>query len=437
MVFTHLLESSAFRKCDLCLKLLLRSQLRRLALSQMSGDRSSDLSHLLQEAFILSTARTPIGAFQGSLSSLSATELGAIASTEAIKRAGIKVDQINEVILGNVVSSGLGQAPATQVSIRTGLPQSIPSTTVNKVCSSGMKTVMLAAQSIRLGENDCVLAGGFESMSNIPFYLPKARQGYGLGNGELQDGLLRDGLMDSIDNHHMGVCAEVCAANHQFTREQQDEFALESYRRAQEATKAGQLKSEIIPVTIKSKKGEIVVAEDEDVWKLQKDKVPLLKSPFKKDGTVTAANASKLNDGACSIIVGSSKFATANGIKPLARIVAYADAQMKPIDFPIAPSAAIPLALKRAGLTINDIDAIEINEAFSAVALANAKLLNIDLAKLNVFGGAVALGHPIGSSGARIIGTLINVLKARNGKYGVASICNGGGGASAIVIERL
>lgn len=392
---------------------------------------------LQSNVVILSTARTPIGAFQGSLSSLSATDLGVHAVRSAIKRAKIDVKDINEVILGNVVSSGLGQAPATIVTIQAGVGTTVPSTAVNKVCASGMKTVMFGAQSIQLGQNNVVVAGGFESMSNIPYLLPKARKGLGMGHGVVEDALIKDGLWDAQDNQHMGMAAEHCANQYKFTRAQQDEYTFETFRRAQEAQKEGRFKDEIEPITIKSKTGDVVVSEDESPAKLRKDKVPTLKPAFTKDGTVTAANSSSLNDGACAIVLSSDAFASSHNLKPLARIIGYADAQQKPVDFTTTPALAIPMALKNAGITLDQVDALEINEAFAVVAMANTQILGLDKSKLNVNGGAVALGHPIGCSGARIIGTLINVLKQKKGKYGVASICNGGGGASAIVIEMM
>jgi len=390
-----------------------------------------------QQVVILSHARTPIGAFNGALASLTAPQLGTHAVKEALKRAGVQGGDVNEVILGNVVSSGLGQAPATQVSLRAGLPSSTPTTSVNKVCASGMKTVMFGAQSIALGQNAVVVAGGFESMSNTPYYLPRVRQGLGLGHGVVEDGIIKDGLWDAHDNHHMGNAAEVCAKQFGFTRKQQDDFALETFRRAQEAQAAGKFAAEIAPVTLTIKGVETVVSEDEGPRKLRKDKVPTLKPAFAKEGTVTAANSSSLNDGAAAIVLASAEYAQSKGLKPLARILGYADAQQLPVEFTTAPAKAIPLALARAGISLEQVDAFEINEAFAVVALANQKLLGLDSSKLNVNGGAVALGHPIGASGARIIGTLVEVLRQNKGKYGVASICNGGGGASAIVVELL
>lgn len=386
---------------------------------------------------ILSAARTPIGAIQGSLSSLTGTQLGTHAVKAALARAKLEGKDVDEVLLGNVVSAGSGQAPATQVAFRSGIPFNVPSTTINKVCASGMKAVMFGAQSISLGDNKVVVAGGFESMSQVPYYLPKARTGLVLGHGVVEDGIIKDGLWDAFDNHHMGNAAEACARNQSFTREQQDAYALETFRRARDAQKNGLFNDEIVPVTFSTKKGEVTVSEDEGPGKLRADKVPTLKPAFDKQGTVTAANSSSLNDGACALVLASEAWAKERGLQPLARILGYADAQQRPIDFTTAPALAIPKSLEKAGLNIADMDAIEINEAFSVVALANIKLLNLDASKVNVNGGAVALGHPIGCSGARIIATLLNVLKQKNGKYGVASICNGGGGASSIVVERM
>ncbi len=339
--------------------------------------------------------------------------------------------------MGNVLSANLGQAPATQAAIAAGLTY-LPATTVNKVCASGMKAVMLASQSIATGENDIVLAGGMESMSNVPYYLDKARNGYRLGNGQLTDGLLKDGLWDVYNNYHMGDAAELCAADCNINRGEQDEYAIESYHRAQKAQQDGKFKEEITPVNITDKKGtEITIAEDEEPGAVKFEKIPALKPVFIKDGTVTAANASTLNDGAAALIVMSSQKAEELNIRPLARVLAYADAQQAPELFTTAPSKAIPLALQRAGLTLENIDCFEINEAFAVVAIANNRLLKLNPAKVNINGGAVALGHPLGTSGARILVTLINVLQQNKGRYGVAAICNGGGGASAMVIENL
>lgn len=391
----------------------------------------------MREVVIVSATRTPIGSFGGSLAGLSATELGSIAIKSAVQKAGLQPGQIQEVYMGNVLSANLGQAPATQAAIFAGLP-SLPATTVNKVCASGMKAIMLAAQSIALDQNDIVVAGGMESMSNVPYYLDKARNGYRLGNGQITDGLIKDGLWDVYNDYHMGSAAELCAVECNVSREQQDAFAVESYKRAQAAQTGGKFKAEITPVELKDKKGGVTLfADDEEPNAVKFDKIPSLKPVFKKEGTVTAANASTLNDGAAAVVLMSKEKATELGIKPLARIISYADAQQAPEWFTTAPSKAIPLALQRANLSAGQMDYFEINEAFSVVAIANNQLLKLDPAKVNVNGGAVAMGHPLGASGARIIVTLLHVLQQNNGKYGAAGICNGGGGASAMVIENL
>ncbi|MDB5010330.1 MAG: thlA [Mucilaginibacter sp.] len=391
----------------------------------------------MKEVVIVSATRTPIGSFGGSLSSLTATQLGSIAIKSAVEKSGLKPEQIQEVYMGNVMAANLGQAPATQAAIFAGLPY-LPATTVNKVCASGMKAVMLAAQSIALGQNDIVLAGGMESMSNVPYYLDKARNGYRLGNGQITDGLVKDGLWDVYNNYHMGSAAELCAAECHISREEQDVYAIESYNRALISQKEGKFKDEITPVELKDKKGDITLFSDDEEPKTVKfDKIPSLKPVFKKDGTVTAANASSLNDGAAALVLMSKEKAEELGIKPLAKIMAYADAQQAPEWFTTAPSKAIPLALHRAGLTAGQIDYFEINEAFSVVSIANNQALKLDANRVNVNGGAVSLGHPLGASGARIIVTLLHVLQQNKGKYGTAGICNGGGGASAIVIENL
>ncbi len=390
----------------------------------------------MKEVVIVAATRTPIGSFGGSLASLSATQLGSIVIKSVIKKAGLKPGQVQEVYMGNVLSANIGQAPATQAAIFAGLP-SLPATTVNKVCASGMKAIMLAAQSIALGQNDIVVAGGMESMSNVPYYLDKARNGYRLGNGQIIDGLIKDGLWDVYNDYHMGSAAELCAVECNVSREAQDAFAIESYKRALASQAGGKFKQEITPVELKDKKGDVTFfADDEEPKAVKFDKIPSLKPVFKKDGTVTAANASTLNDGAAAVVLMSKDKADELGIKPLARVVAYADAQQAPEWFTTAPSKAIPLALHRAGLSADEIDFFEINEAFSVVAIANNQLLKLDPAKVNVNGGAVALGHPLGASGARIIVTLLSVLKQNNGKYGAAGICNGGGGASAMIIEN-
>ena len=391
----------------------------------------------MKEVVIVAATRTPIGSFGGSLSSFTATQLGSFVIKSVIEKSGLKPEHIQEVYMGNVLSANLGQAPATQAAIFAGLPY-LPATTVNKVCASGMKTIMLAATSIASGENDIVLAGGMESMSNVPYYLDKARNGYRLGNGQIIDGLVKDGLWDVYNDYHMGSAAELCATDCHISREEQDAYAIESYKRAQAAQSAGKFRDEITPIELKDKKGDITLFEDDEEPRAVKfDKIPSLKPVFKKDGTVTAANASTLNDGAAAVILMSREKAHELGIKPIARVVAYADAQQAPEWFTTAPSKAIPLALHRAGLSGGDIDYYEINEAFSVVSIANNQNLKLDPAKVNVNGGAVAMGHPLGASGARIVVTLLNVLQQNGGKYGAAAICNGGGGASAIVIENL
>jgi len=391
----------------------------------------------MREVVIVSATRTAIGSFGGSLAALSATQLGSIAIKSAVEKSGLKPEQIQEVYMGNVMSANLGQAPATQAAIFAGLPY-LPATTVNKVCASGMKAVMLAAQSIALGQNDIVVAGGMESMSNVPYYLDKARNGYRLGNGQIIDGLVKDGLWDVYNDYHMGSAAELCATDCHITREEQDAYAIESYKRSHKSQSEGKFKDEITPVELKDKKGEVTLfTTDEEPGAVKFDKIPSLKPVFKKDGTVTPANASSLNDGAAALVLMSKEKAEELGIKPLAKIVAYADAQQAPEWFTTAPSKAIPLALHRAGLSTEQIDYFEINEAFSVVSIANNQLLKLDAAKVNVNGGAVSLGHPLGASGARIIVTLLHVLQQNKGKYGAAGICNGGGGASAIVIENL
>jgi len=391
----------------------------------------------MKEVVIVAATRTPIGSFGGSLATLSATQLGGIVIKSLIEKSGLKPEHIQEVYMGNVLSANVGQAPATQAAIFGGLPY-LPATTINKVCASGMKAIMLGAQSIALGENDIVLAGGMESMSNVPYYLDKARNGYRLGNGQITDGLLKDGLWDVYNDYHMGSAAELCATECNISREEQDAYAIESYNRSQKAQTEGKFNDEITPVELKDKKGDITLfADDEEPKAVKFDKIPSLKPVFKKDGSVTAANASTLNDGAAAIILMSKAKADELGLKPLAKVISYADAQQAPEWFTTAPSKAIPLALHRAGLSADEIDYYEINEAFSVVAIANNQNLKLDATKVNVNGGAVSLGHPLGASGARIIVTLLHVLQQNKGKYGVSGICNGGGGASAIVIENL
>jgi acetyl-CoA C-acetyltransferase len=391
----------------------------------------------MNEVYIVSAVRTPIGSFGGSLSSLSASELGAAAIKAAVERAGIQSEQVQEVFMGNVLSANLGQAPATQAAKFAGLPD-IPATTINKVCASGTKAIIIAAQSIALGENDIVIAGGMESMSNVPYYLDKARNGYRLGNGQIIDGLVKDGLWDVYNDYHMGSAAELCATECNISREDQDAFAIESYKRSQAAQANSKFKNEIIPLEIKDKKGEITLIEhDEEINAVKFDKIPGLKPVFKKDGTVTAANASTLNDGAAALVLMSKTRIQELGLKPLAKIISYADAQQAPEWFTTTPAKAIPKALERAKIKSSDVDFYEINEAFSVVSLANNRILELDPAKVNVNGGAVSMGHPLGASGARIVVTLLNVLQQNGGKIGVAGICNGGGGASAIIIENM
>lgn len=392
----------------------------------------------MKEVYIVAATRTPIGAFGGALSSFTATQLGAIVIKDAVQKAGLKPEHVQEVYMGNVLSANVGQAPVTQASIYAGLPNTTPGTTVNKVCASGMKAIMLGAQSIMLGDNDIVVAGGMESMSNVPYYLDKARNGYRLGHGQITDGLVKDGLWDVYNNYHMGNATELCASTHQISREAQDEYAINSYKRSAEAYQKGLFKDEIVPVEVAQRgKDPLIVAEDEEYKKVDFGKIPSLKPAFQKDGTVTAANASKLNDGASCVVLMSKEKALEMGIKPLARIVSFADAQQAPEWFTTAPSKALPKAVQKAGLKLSDIEFFEINEAFSAVAIANNQEMKLDPAKVNINGGAVALGHPLGSSGCRIVVTLVHVLKQKGAKLGAAGICNGGGGASAIVIENM
>lgn len=391
----------------------------------------------MNEVYIISAVRTPIGSFGGSLSSLSASQLGAVAIKAAVERAGISPEQVQEVYMGNVLSANLGQAPTTQAAKFAGLPD-IPATTINKVCASGTKAIMLAAQSIALGANDIVIAGGMESMSNVPYYLDKARNGYRLGNGQIIDGLVKDGLWDVYNDYHMGSAAELCASECNISREDQDNYAIESYKRSQRAFAEGRFKNEIAAVEIKDRKGELsIIDTDEEIHTVKFDKIPALKPVFRKDGTVTAANASTLNDGAAALVLMSKAKADELGLKPLARIISYADAQQAPEWFTTSPSKAIPKALENGGIKASDVDFYEINEAFSVVSVANNRILELDPAKVNVNGGAVSMGHPLGASGARIVTSLLNILKQNKGKIGVAAICNGGGGASAIVLENL
>jgi len=391
----------------------------------------------MKEVYIVSVARTPIGAFGGVLSSVSATDLAAIAIKEAVNRAGIKPEQVQEAYLGNVLSANLGQAPTKIAALKAGLSTATPCTTINKVCASGMKAIMFAAQGIMLGDNDIVVAGGMESMSNAPFYVPNARYGYRYGNGEFLDAIVRDALQDPYKKYMMGNAGEICAAKYQFTREEQDAYAVESYKRAQKAYEEGAFNSELVAVPVQSKKGETLVATDEEYTKVDFAKLATLKPAFAKDGTITAANASKINDGAAAVVLMSGEKVKELGLKPIAKILAFADASQEPDWFTTTPSLAMPKAVQKAGLKLSDIEYFEINEAFSVVAMANIKEMNLDHSKVNVYGGAVSLGHPVGVSGARITITLTSVLKNKNAKYGCAGICNGGGGASAIVLERV
>ncbi len=393
---------------------------------------------MMHEVYIVSAVRTPIGSFGGSLSALSATELGSAAIKGALKVAEISPEEVQEVLMGNVVSANLGQAPARQAALNAGIGYHVPCTTINKVCASGMKAVMLGAQSIMLGHQDVIVAGGMESMTNIPYYIPKARFGYKYGGGELIDGLEKDGLYEVYNQFAMGNCADHTAREMKITREEQDEYAINSYKRTIHATEAGLFKKEIIPVSVPARKGEpIQVIEDEEYKKVDFEKIPFLRPVFSKDGSVTAANASTINDGASALVLMHKRKAEALGVKPLARILGFADAAQDPLWFTTAPSLAIPKAMKNAGVEQKDVDYFEINEAFAVVAIANNRQLNLDPESVNIFGGAVALGHPLGCSGARIITTLNNVLHQKDATIGVAGICNGGGGASAIVIERL
>ena len=383
-------------------------------------------------------SRTPIGSFGGALAALTAPQLGATAIKSAIERAGIQPTDVQEVYMGNVLSANIGQAAVTQAMLGAGIPDTASSTGINKVCASGMKAIMVAAQQIMLGSADIVVAGGMESMSNAPYYLPKERWGAKMGHTEVVDAIIKDGLWDPYGNKHMGSCGETCARTYNFSREDQDNYAISSYKRAAEAWKNGAFAKEITPVVIPQKKGDpIVVAEDEDYTKVKFDRVPTLSPAFEKEGTITAANASNINDGAAAVVLMSKERAEAMGIKPLARIIGFADAQQTPEWFTTTPAKAMPKAIAAAGLQVADIDLFEINEAFAVVALANMRELNISHDKTNIYGGAVSLGHPIGCSGARITITLLSALINTNGRYGCAGICNGGGGASAIVIERL
>ena len=391
----------------------------------------------MKEVYIVSAVRTPIGSFGGSLSSVSATKLGTAAIKGAIDKAKIDPSVIDEVFMGNVISANLGQAPARQAAIFAGVPNTVPCTTINKVCSSGMKSIMFAAQTIMLDDNDVVVAGGMENMSSVPYYVDSVRKGNKLGDQKLIDGLIKDGLWEVYNNYHMGNAAELCATEFKIDREEQDRYAVQSYKRSAAATDAGKFNNEIVPVEIKTRKGDIIVDKDEEYTNVRFDKIPSLRPVFVKEGTVTAANASTINDGAAALILMSKEKAEELGVKPIAKIRGYADAAHEPEWFTTAPVKAIPKAIAKAGLTAEDIEYYEINEAFSVVALAAIQQLKLDEDKVNVNGGGVSLGHPLGASGARITVTLLNVLKQNNAKIGVAALCNGGGGASSIVVELI
>tara|TARA_B100000902_G_scaffold135762_1_gene134059 strand:+ start:3510 stop:4688 length:1179 start_codon:yes stop_codon:yes gene_type:complete len=392
----------------------------------------------MKEVVIVSAVRTPMGSFGGSLASITAPQLGGTAIKGALDKINLDPKYIDEVFMGNVMQANLGQAPARQSSIYAGVPDNVPCTTINKVCSSGMKSIMLAAQTIMCGDNNVVVAGGMENMSNVPHYFAKGRTGQKLGNMKLVDGLVSDGLTDVYNNIHMGVCAEKCATEMNFSRKEQDDFAINSYLKSTDAWKKGKFKDEIVPVAVNQRKGEpIIIKEDEEYTNVKLDKIPLLRPVFAKEGTITAANASTLNDGASALILMSAEKAIELNINPIAKIWSYADAAQKPEWFTTAPSEALPIAIKKAGISLSDIDYFELNEAFSVVGLANIKILGLNPDIVNVNGGAVSLGHPLGNSGSRIVVTLINVLKQNKGKIGAAGICNGGGGASAIVIELI
>ena len=392
---------------------------------------------MAREVVIVSAVRTPIGSFGGSLAEVPATQLGAAAVKGAVEKAGVDPSAVQEVIMGSVLQANLGQAPARQAAKFAGLPDEVACTTVNKVCASGMKAVMMAAQDILLGDADVVVAGGMENMSRAPFYLEQARYGYRFGNGQLIDGIGKDGLTDVYHQTAMGVSADNTATEHKITREEQDAFAIESYKRSAAAWAAGKFKDEVISVTVKTRKGDVIVDHDEEYKNVSFDKIPGLKPVFSKEGTVTAANASTINDGAAALVMMSAEKAKALGLKPIAKVLGYADAEQAPEWFTTTPAKALPRAVEKAGLKMSDIQFVELNEAFSVVGIANTRLMGLDPAKVNVNGGAVSLGHPLGCSGARIIVTLIHVLKQNGAKYGAAGICNGGGGASAIVIESL
>lgn len=390
------------------------------------------------KVFIVSAVRTPIGSFGGQLKSVPATKLGAFAIKGAIEKANINAEMVDEVFMGNVLQANLGQAPARQAAMFAGIPNTIPATTINKVCSSGMKSIMIAAQTIKAGDNDIVVAGGMENMSDVPFYANNMRWGNKLGNVEFTDGLIKDGLTDVYNDYHMGNAAELCAVNHNISRGQQDDFAINSYKKSAEAWSKGVFKNEITAVEVPQRKGDpLVISEDEEYKNVIIDKIPNLRPVFKKDGTVTAANASTLNDGAAALVIVSEKKLKELNLVPIAEIMSYADAAQEPENFTTAPAKALPIAIEKANLKSADIELYELNEAFSVVGIANCEILNIDSTKVNIYGGAVSLGHPLGCSGARIIVTLVNALQQEGKTFGAAGICNGGGGASAMVIKKI
>ena len=392
----------------------------------------------MKSVYIVAAVRTPMGSFNGKLSGISAPQLGATAIKGALAKSGVKPEQVDEVFFGNVLQAGVGQAPARQAAIFAGLPNTTPCTTINKVCASGMKSVALGASSIMLGHNDIVVTGGMENMSQVPHYLPGSRNGYKYGNFTAIDGLAHDGLRDVYNDYMMGSAADKTAKDYSISREAQDEFAINSYKKVAASVEAGKFKEEIVPVEIPQRRGDpIIMDEDEEFRNVMFEKIPGLRPVFEKDGTVTAANASTINDGAACIILASEEKVKELGLTPIAEVVSFADAAHEPEYFTTAPAKAVPIALERAGCSIADVDAFELNEAFSVVALVNNQLLNLDASKVNINGGAVALGHPLGASGARILVTLINVLKQNGGKIGAAAICNGGGGASAMVIKNI
>ena len=392
----------------------------------------------MNKAYIISAKRTPLGSFGGSLSGISATKLGSVAIQGALEAAGVQAEQVEEVYMGNVVSANLGQAPARQAALGAGIPNTVPCTTINKVCSSGAKAIMFAAQSIMLGQRDIIVAGGMENMSQIPYYIPKARYGHKYGHGQLVDGLQKDGLTDVYNECLMGVCADNTATRYEISREEQDAFAIQSYQRSAASTEQGHAANEIAPVSIPQRKGDpIVMTEDEEFKKVKFEKIPNLRAAFSKDGTVTAANASTINDGAAALVIASEKAVKEHNLTPIAEIVGFTDAAHEPEWFTTAPTKATEALLEQTGTSLDAIDYFEVNEAFSVVTLAYIKHFGLSQDKVNVLGGAVSLGHPLGASGARIVTTLCNVLQVKDGKLGMAAICNGGGGASAILLKKV